>query len=824
MIPSSASLLPIGATFHGRYQISRRIGKGGMGEVYEVRDLSTRKSRALKVMRPDLLTDSGLRARFEQEARITADIDSEHIVEITDAGTDPDTGFPFITMELLKGDDLSTMVRKRGGLPATEVVTLLDQAADALDKTHQAGIVHRDLKPENLFVTRRSDGSPRLKVLDFGIAKIMATSFASAKTTCVIGTPLYMAPEQFRGDGTVDSRADTYALGHIAFSLLVGMPYWTPESSSANALMKAVERGLPEPACARALALRGVRLPPAFDPWFAKATGVAPAIRFDTACELVDELAEALGVRESRHTRRQGPLPQGYVFRKRYRIVRHIGNGGMAEVYEVVDQITGRHRALKLMQSKSLHDIDLRRRFLVEAKVTAGVESRHLVEVVDAAEDVETEEPFLVMELLKGETLETILSRGGPLSAPDVLVLLRQAAEALDKTHAASIIHRDLKPGNLFLARTDDGAHVLKVIDFGLAKVVADGQTAVTRTLGTPVYMAPEQLGGGGKVDRRVDVYALGHITFALLVGAPYWSPDMGIDANIYQLMYQINRGAIEPATARAARLRNILLPPAMDEWFSRATAVDPSHRFSSASDLVAALAQVLSTGFDRNSRPNVPEHSPMQAPTPATVGIASTLPAFQQAARPAAPDFPTAPLSSSEMITLKQPAHAPALPEREEPPAPTPDPHGVATTVKVGSSPPVPREGAAGERPARTAGGYRRYVMAGAFVSVAGGISLVTWWITSSTTPPSMSTPDIHLETPSIPPLATRDSPPVPSSFSSALLTPSGSADPKAEPSSAPSIPPPVRLSATPTSTARPARPPVPPAAGTGPTGTKVR
>lgn len=266
-----------------------------MGSVYEVLDHKTRRRRALKVMLPNLISDPELRARFRLEATITADIISEHIVETFDADVDAETGSPFLVMELLRGEDLANVLAARGKLPAEEVVLYLSQAARALDKTHAAGIVHRDLKPENLFVTYRDDGSPRVKVLDFGIAKVAAQS--GHQTTRSIGTPPYMSPEQISGEG-VDPRSDLYALAHIAFALLVGQPYWLEEAKATEAvypLLLKIVQGAKEPACVRAHRL-GVALPPAFEAWFAKATASSPEQRFSSAREVISTLATALGV------------------------------------------------------------------------------------------------------------------------------------------------------------------------------------------------------------------------------------------------------------------------------------------------------------------------------------------------------------------------------------------------------------------------------------------------------------------------------------------------------------------------------------------------
>lgn len=298
MVEPNVAVLARGSRFQGRYEIVRCLKAGGMGAVYEVIDDKTRRRRALKVMHPESVKDADLRARFKLEATITADIQSAYIVETFDADIDPASGSPFLVMELLKGEDLSVVLQQRGALPPDEVVLLLGQVALALDKTHAAGIVHRDLKPENLFMTRIDDGSARIKVLDFGIAKVMADSAGLANTTRALGTPLYMSKEQIAGDGTITGRADLYALGHIAFTLLTGQAYWSEEARAAPALygfLSKVMQGAPEPATLRARRMN-VALPASFDAWFAQATAIEPRDRFDRASTMIAMLAEVLGL------------------------------------------------------------------------------------------------------------------------------------------------------------------------------------------------------------------------------------------------------------------------------------------------------------------------------------------------------------------------------------------------------------------------------------------------------------------------------------------------------------------------------------------------
>lgn len=296
---SEADILGVGDTFHSRYEVVRQIGAGGMGAVYEVLDLNTKRHRALKVMLPRLVEEQQLRRRFRAEATVAAAIDSEHIAEVLDAGIDDDTNAPFIVLELLKGSELADLVKERGPMTAEEAVFYLTQVAGALDRAHAAGVVHRDLKPENLFVTYRDDGTPRIKILDFGIAKVVTSTLNKTHTTGLLGTPAYMATEQVDGDLPISGRTDGYAVGHIAYSLLVGEPYWAEELSTARSLLHLISRivkGPKERASARALRRKKLELPADFDAWFQQATASNPDDRFETVGASIQALAAACGV------------------------------------------------------------------------------------------------------------------------------------------------------------------------------------------------------------------------------------------------------------------------------------------------------------------------------------------------------------------------------------------------------------------------------------------------------------------------------------------------------------------------------------------------
>ncbi|MFP6687668.1 MAG: serine/threonine-protein kinase, partial [Polyangiaceae bacterium] len=287
--------LRVGVVVNGRYEIIRIVGRGGMGSVYEVKHTNTGERLALKLLHPALAENEAAVERFRTEARAPVRIASDHVVRIIDADISGELGdVPFIVMEYLDGVDLRGDLRRRGAIPAGEVSLYLGQVARALDKAHEKNIVHRDLKPANLHVQTREDGSPLVKVLDFGIAKL--TDDAAQELTMagqVFGTPWYMAPEQARGDlGAVGPATDRWALGLIAFQLLTGRNYWTADGMAALIGQICYEPMAPPTATAP-------HLGPLFDIWFARACNRDPQLRFDSSKEMIAELARALGIQPS---------------------------------------------------------------------------------------------------------------------------------------------------------------------------------------------------------------------------------------------------------------------------------------------------------------------------------------------------------------------------------------------------------------------------------------------------------------------------------------------------------------------------------------------
>jgi len=214
-----------GQILAGKFRIERVLGQGGMGVVVAATHLQLDERVALKFLLPDALANPEAVERFAREARAAVKIKSEHVARVSDVGT-LESGSPYMVMEYLQGEDLAAWVRRNGAMAVPEAIEFLLQAGEAIAEAHALGIVHRDLKPANLFVTRRVDGSPCIKVLDFGISKLTvpgaAPEFGMTKTHTIMGSPLYMSPEQMSSSRNVDMRTDIWALGVILYETLTG--------------------------------------------------------------------------------------------------------------------------------------------------------------------------------------------------------------------------------------------------------------------------------------------------------------------------------------------------------------------------------------------------------------------------------------------------------------------------------------------------------------------------------------------------------------------------------------------------------------------------
>ena len=224
----------------GKYTITRKIGEGGMASVYEGVHEKLGTKVAIKVLSPILARNPQLRQRFENEANFMASLSHPHITRVLDVEEQDDT--LAIIMELLEGEDLDGRVKRTGPLSTNEVKMLFTQVLNAFDYAHSKGIVHRDIKPANIFI----DKNNQVKILDFGIAKLFGTGNEMTQTGTQMGTPVYMSPEQVKGEKSIDHRSDIYALGVTLYFTLTGKaPYESAEESSFEIFTKIVNEPIP---------------------------------------------------------------------------------------------------------------------------------------------------------------------------------------------------------------------------------------------------------------------------------------------------------------------------------------------------------------------------------------------------------------------------------------------------------------------------------------------------------------------------------------------------------------------------------------------------
>jgi serine/threonine-protein kinase len=276
----------------GKYRLTRLLGRGGMGTVWEGVHTSLGTRVAVKFIESEHLESAEARNRFENEARAAATLRSKHVVEVYDHGVAPD-GRPFIVMEYLQGEPLDRRLDRFGRLPPRDVARILQQVCRALGKAHAAGIIHRDLKPENIFlVWDDEDAADIAKLVDFGIAKFTDQSLgpsSATRTGSVLGTPYYMSPEQARGLRSVDHRADLWSLGVIAYRCIVGKLPFEGEAIG-DLLVKICTAPLVLPSQVAA------DVPSGFDAFIARALSREPIDRFQSTQDFAESLAVVCGL------------------------------------------------------------------------------------------------------------------------------------------------------------------------------------------------------------------------------------------------------------------------------------------------------------------------------------------------------------------------------------------------------------------------------------------------------------------------------------------------------------------------------------------------
>ncbi len=280
------------------------------------------------------------------------------------------------------------------------------------------------------------------------------------------------------------------------------------------------------------------------------------------------------------------PREKQRVLAERYRLVEQLGSGGFGTIWKADHLVLEAPVAVKLIAPEVAEEEGAVERFLREAKAAAALRSPHVVQILDYGVDAGA--PFMVMELLEGETLAQRLRRLGTLGAESTVKIITHVCRAMARAHAAGIVHRDLKPENVFIV-DNEGEELAKVLDFGVAKLdktfaAGSARTRTGSLLGTPYYMSPEQVQGTKEVDHRSDLWSIGVIAYECLLGRkPFVSDGLG------ELVLQICVRPL-PVPSNASDQ----LPREFDAWFARALQRDPEQRFQSASEQVTALRESL--------------------------------------------------------------------------------------------------------------------------------------------------------------------------------------------------------------------------------------
>ncbi|MEO8554418.1 MAG: serine/threonine-protein kinase, partial [Kofleriaceae bacterium] len=288
----------------GRYQVERMLGRGGMGLVVAARHLHLDQRVAIKLLLPEHIEQPLIVERFLREARASVRLRSDHVGRVLDAGRFEE-GTPYLVMEYLEGHDLAVELRSVKQLPVAVAIDFILQACEALSEAHQLGIIHRDLKPANLFITRDQNGAAMIKVLDFGISKVVDDPASDlTRTKVVMGSPPYMSPEQLRASRDVDPRSDVWSLGVVLYQLVAGrLPF---VGASLTDLALRISTDPPEPL--------GLAEPIGLESTIVRCFAKAPADRYASASELAVALAPFADFRSvPRIERLRKLLPEGAV-------------------------------------------------------------------------------------------------------------------------------------------------------------------------------------------------------------------------------------------------------------------------------------------------------------------------------------------------------------------------------------------------------------------------------------------------------------------------------------------------------------------------------
>ncbi|MGK3962544.1 protein kinase [Sorangium sp. So ce118] len=612
-----------GTLIAGKYRLLYPLGEGSRGVVWAALNDAAGREVALKLF---TLADPALRERVQRNAPLLGSLRHDRIVEHYDSGETNDK-IPYIVTQLLQGETLDQLLKRKGALSQTEAARVGRDIAEALEGAHAAHVVHGNLTSWNIILHQDPQAKDTVvKVLDAGLGE-------RPPPFDTVNAVTYMSPEQLRGRQDVDHRADIWALGVIIFEMLTGAsPFAGAKVSDAIAKIMAGEIPRLDQSGQRiagrladvvasclqpnrdkrfasagelALALDGFTDAPARShnpgpPGPPDAAGPPQTGRLSAPASPTPAPPSRVG--QAVESGQDAPKP-GDVIDGRYHLIRPLGEGGMGSVWAAEDIRLKRDVAIKLLSRSLAESVDLRRRFEREAIAAARLRSPHIVTIHDYGFDSRGR-PYIVQDLILGRDLRAILERETHLDRGRAARLAIQACKALDAIHSEGLIHRDIKPGNFIITRISGGEEHLILLDFGIAKAVDGVREGVNTTtgvlLGTPHYMSPEQIRIGDDVDKRTDIYSLGATLYETVSGRKPFSGDVSTILQT-KLLY------MPPPVASVAQVS-----PALNAVIMRCLDPDPKNRFDSAASLRQALGKTpevqgdesLSLEFNSQDRP----------------------------------------------------------------------------------------------------------------------------------------------------------------------------------------------------------------------------
>ena len=604
------------------YRLVERIdgGRDPLGDqVWVVRHADIQIEFVMKLLP---LGHPGRQALIERlqgvEARAQSGFSHKNLVRVFDIGVTAQ-GQPFFVLEKLSGQTLRAELRASGHVALPRALDLGKQLLEGLAAAHGAGALHGDLRPEKIFVTQTGV----VKILGFGKILDVGTEAVIAPPPSPDRAPSpYAAPEaspRAAADGAppslLDGRADVFAAGVILYEMITGkLPYAaSPAAEGANASPPSATSPQLVPADLDAVLLRAIAPDPAAR--FADAAAFGAELGRIAARVVAEgkpaslrgsDVEEASTKWAGPPSRKRGSLPDGSataafslvpsdksggenvytiapgtLLAGKYRVVRVIGKGGMGLVVEAKHLQLDTRVAMKFLLPEFMSYTEASGRFLREARAASKIQSHHVARVLDVG-TLDGGEPYMVMEYLAGEDLAYHAHASTPMSIGEAIECLTQACDAIAEAHKLGIVHRDLKPANLFLTRKSDGSPMVKVLDFGISKVVGEqsSDVALTQTttiLGSALYMSPEQMQSAKNVDQRTDIYALGVCLFEMITRKqPYFAESFPeLCAKVY---------TEPPKSLRSLRPE---APEGLERVLEKAIARDPEKRYQSVAELV---------------------------------------------------------------------------------------------------------------------------------------------------------------------------------------------------------------------------------------------